>query len=200
MKIRYLPLGGLETNCYLVSDEQTNACAIIDPGDAGAMIAAAVRTHGLSPRFVLLTHAHYDHVGGLGELLREFPVPVYLSREEAAAPDQFAGGLQHVTDWYSEGDTVTMDGVAFRVLLTPGHTRGSVCLLAEGALFSGDTLFAGACGRTDFSGGSMEDMMRSLRRLAGLPDETLVLPGHGMSSTIGEEKASNPYMQEAMGA
>ena len=198
MKIETLPLGQLDTNCYIVYDEAACVCAVIDPGACGGRIAARVQELGLRMQCVLLTHSHFDHIGGLSALLQELPAPVYVTAEDAADPSGLSYGMLRYTDLYREGDELNVGAVRLRVMHTPGHTPGSVCLLTDGVLFSGDTLFAGACGRTDFRGGSMDRMLCSLRRLAQLPEQTIVLPGHGERTTIREELRSNPYVREAL--
>lgn len=198
MKITVFQLGTLQTNCYIAEDTQTKTCALIDPGASGEYLADWLDGNGLQPRCVLLTHGHYDHVGGVAALREHYrDLPVYVHPAETAMPRELHAGLQW-TDLYEEGDVVTMDSIAFRVLHTPGHTPGSVCLLAENVLFSGDTLFAGCCGRTDFPGGSWKDMVRSLTRLAGLPGDYRVLPGHDTETTLERERKTNPYLKEAV--
>ena len=195
MEITVFQLGSLGTNCYIVRDE--NACAIIDPGDAGEALANWLEQEKLQPEFVLLTHGHYDHVGGVEALRRRFSgLPVYVHEADTHLTADLSRGLQW-TDFYGEGDVLTMGQTSFRVMRTPGHTPGSVCLLCGDALFCGDTLFAGSCGRTDFPGGSWTEILKSLRRLSELEENLQVLPGHGEPSTIKAERQYNPYMKEA---
>ena len=195
MNITVFQLGGLGTNCYIVRDE--NACAIVDPGDSGEALADWLVQEKLQPRFVLLTHGHYDHVGGVEALRDRFAgLPVYVHEADTRLTPDLSRGLQW-TDFYGEGDVLTMGKVSFRVLSTPGHTPGSVCLLCGDALLCGDTLFAGSCGRVDFPGGSWTEMLRSLRRLSNLEGDLQVLPGHGEPSTMEAERQYNPYMKEA---
>lgn len=195
MEITVFQLGALGTNCYIVREDR--ACAVIDPGDAGNALADWLEVQGLQPEAVLLTHGHYDHVGGVADLRSRYAgISVYVHEADTHLTADLSRGLQW-TNHYNEGDTLTVGGVDFRVLHTPGHTPGSVCLLAGDALFCGDTLFAGSCGRTDFPGGSWLEMLRSLRRLSQLEGDLQVLSGHGEPSTLETERQYNPYMKEA---
>jgi len=149
---------------------------------------------------VFLTHGHYDHVGGVAALRRAFPaVPVYLHPADTGGISQLlpTAGLGNVTLW-RDGDVVKLGDLQVEVLHTPGHTPGSVCLRCRDVLFSGDTLFAGSCGRTDFPGGSMDEMMASLARLGGLEGDLRVLPGHEGETTLSRERQYNPYLRQAM--
>ena len=203
MKIQALQVGPIGTNCYLLCDEQAKACAVIDPGGDAGRIAAAVERTGCAPSAVLLTHGHYDHTGGVEELLSAFPgVPVYLNRRDVYPEDLRAQQLFPLLSGdvrnYDEGDTVAVGGLTVSVMATPGHSEGSVTLRCENALFCGDTLFAGSCGRTDFVGGSMPKMMASLRRLGALEGNLQVLPGHMEPSNLERERAVNPFLLQAM--
>ena len=197
MRIVTFQLGSLGTNCYVVIDEETRSCAIVDPGASGEELGNWLDGEGLWPQYVLLTHGHYDHVGGVAALRSRYEdIPVYLHAGDTNLPRELSMGLQW-THHYQEGDVLTMDGVSFRVLHTPGHTPGSVCLQVEDVLLTGDTLFSGSCGRTDFPGGSWSQMMDSLVRLSELEGDFRVLPGHMEDSTLDRERAFNPYMKEA---
>ena len=197
MQITVFQLGQLGANCYLVIDEQAKTCAVVDPGGQGEALADWLSKEDLTPKYVFLTHGHYDHVGGVKELVGRYPgLPVYLHPGDTSLTPELCRGL-FWTDFYEEGDTLTMDSISFRVLHTPGHTPGSVCLQAGDVLLTGDTLFAGSCGRTDFPGGSWQQMMESLNRLAKLPGDPAVLSGHGEDSTLDRERKINPYMKEA---
>ena len=199
MKIITLVLGPLETNCYLVSDERSGLCAVIDPATRSAKILETVQAQGWRVGCILLTHAHFDHTGALKSLHAALPdVPVYVHAQDTDNNTNMSNGNLVYTNTYADGDTVSCGGLTFRVLHTPGHTPGSVCLHCENALFTGDTLFAGSYGRTDFIGGDDAAMRRSLARLGRLEGDYTVLPGHGESSTLDYERRTNPYLREAM--
>lgn len=201
MKISVLQVGPIGTNCYLLEDESTNAAAIIDPGGEGARILTQVQADGVDVKLILLTHAHFDHTGGVAELCKALPgVPVYLHPADAELlGTQVFPAIGVPTVPYEDGDTLNLGNLTISVLHTPGHTPGGVCLQVGEALFTGDTLFQGSMGRTDFPGGSYEQLMASLKRLGQLSGDYHVLPGHMGASTLEQERKSNYYMQEAMG-
>ena len=199
MNIITLPLGPLATNCYLASDGQSGLCAVIDPGASAPKILQRVKDEGWKIAVILLTHAHFDHTGALKALHSALPaVPIYVHEADSDNDHNMSHGNLVYTDTYADGDSVKVGALEFTVLETPGHTPGSVCLRCGDALFSGDTLFAGSCGRTDFEGGSMTQMFASLRRLGNISDDLTVFPGHGAASTLDRERRTNPYLQEAM--
>ncbi len=199
MHIFSMQLGMLGTNCYFLCDEESAVCAVIDPGAAGAKIAEFAAAQGLRIEKILLTHAHFDHVGGLAALHTAVPdAPIFVHGLDTDETTNMSHGKLLYTNTYAEGDTVSVGRIPVRVLHTPGHTQGSVCLMAEDALFTGDTLFAGSCGRVDFPGGSGEQMMASLRRLGALAGDFTIYPGHGESSTLAYERRTNPCLREAM--
>ena len=152
-------------------------------------------TLGMELKAILLTHGHFDHVGGVKEIAAQTDCSVFICKEDLSLNPMLTDGAISYTDTYAEGDTLSLAGLQLQVLQTPGHTPGSVCLLCEDVLFAGDTLFAGTCGRTDLPGGSMTQMRRSLGRLAALEGNYQVLPGHGGASLLDIERRSNPYMQ-----
>ena len=197
-----LPLGDYQTNTYIVSGNG-KSCAIIDPGFEPQTILGKVNALGLTVDAVLLTHGHFDHVGGVEAIVRATDCKLWMSNNDWALPDDpmtryfypLAGNALTGVSFCGEGDTVEAGGLPFAVLSTPGHTAGSVCYLCENALFSGDTLFAGSCGRTDLPGGDWRTIQASLRRLAGLEENFTVYPGHGESTTLNKEKQYNPYLR-----
>ena len=197
MTITSLAVGSIGTNCYIVYDETTRAAVVIDPSDEAELVEARIGALGLRVRAILLTHGHFDH-GGDAERIRKLSgAPVYLHPADLVLPSWLTHGLRADRD-LADGDQLVFDGLRFQVLLTPGHTPGSVCFLCGDALFSGDTLFAGSCGRTDLPGGSWHEILASLRRLAELEGNYTVYPGHGDPTTLDEERRYNPYMAEAV--
>ena len=201
MHITTLPLGPLGANCYIVSAGA--CCAIIDPGDNGPALHDALR--GLTVSAILLTHGHFDHVGGVRALQAETGAPVYLSSHDLCLPAELSGGLpaEFIDLSQEAASAITVGSITFDVLETPGHCPGSVCFWAkdgqEEALFTGDTLFQGSMGRTDFPGGDLTAMQLSLQRLSQLPPSLAVYPGHGPASTIGDERRWNPFLRPFVG-
>ena len=193
--IRTLPLGAYQTNCYIIREASSTSCCVIDPGYAPETVLAALEKEGLTLEAILLTHGHFDHVGAVRELAAQTDCLVYLNSRDLSMPPMFTAGPLYYTHTYDEGDTLSLAGLTLQVLSTPGHTPGSVCLMTEGTLFSGDTLFSGSCGRTDLPGGDWATIVSSLKRLATLPDGLSVHPGHGESTTLAWEKKYNPYMK-----
>ena len=199
MKVMQLTVGVVGTNCYIVYDEATREAAVIDPGDNAKSILHAVAEEKLTVRYVLLTHAHFDHTGALRELHAQYPdVPIYVSAQDTDETLNMSHGNLVYTDTFLDGDKISLPPLQFHAISTPGHTKGSSCFVCGNTIFSGDTLFEGCCGRTDLPGGSEKQMMASLKRLAELPGDYPVMPGHGPSSTLERERQTNFYMREAM--
>ena len=194
MEITVLTLGGYMTNCYILRQEASSKCLIIDPGYEAGRILSVLQQKQLEPEAILLTHGHFDHVGGVKTIAADTGCRVFLCPEELTMPPQLTAGRLYYTDTYQDGDKLTLAGTGFTVLRTPGHTPGSVCLLAEDVMFSGDTLFAGSCGRTDLPGGNASRMKASLARIAALEGDYRVLPGHGGVTTLEHERQNNPYL------
>lgn len=187
MKIRTLTLGDFQTNCYLASDEN-GVTAVIDPGYEPETILARAAQEKLQIGAILLTHGHFDHVGGVRAIADAARCPVWMDEKERDLPSFITNGKLYYTDLFKEGTVLRVGKLTFTVLETPGHTPGSVCLRCGNALFSGDTLFAGSYGRTDLPGGSMADLRASLIRLAAIPENLTVLPGHGDATTLDRER------------
>ncbi len=205
MKIITLPVGMLQTNCYLLCDEENKACAIIDPGAEGARLAQAVVNSGCELTAIFLTHGHYDHFLGLEELLSHYPdTPVYIHKADTCGPvttrypTQFPRLSERNQRYYQEGDVLNVGALAITVMETPGHSKGSVCLVVGDTIFCGDTLFFGSCGRTDLLGGSYEEILASLKRLGQMEGDRRCLCGHDRETTLAMERRQNPYMKLGM--
>ena len=201
MNIKILPVGGLGTNCYILADETQGRAAIIDPGDEAGRILAQVEKDGLTVDYILLTHGHYDHTTAVPELAKALPgARIYIHQSDANGAGgrlfPLAGQVEELL-FYDEGDTLTLGGLTLEVMHTPGHSLGSVVLRVDNVLFTGDTLFAGSCGRTDLPGGNYEQILDSLRRLARLEGDYHVLPGHDVDSMLERERQTNYYMKQA---
>ena len=201
------PVGPLQCNCTLLGDEATREAIVIDPGDEVARIHDRLNAHGLKLKQILITHAHIDHVGGALKLKRLTGAPILLNENDlpllqmmdtqaawlGVQPPETAPPDETLAD----GQVVGLATYPARVIHTPGHTQGSVCLHFEPLkmLIAGDTLFAGSIGRTDLPGGNMEQILESIHaRLLSLPQETRVIPGHGPLTSIGAERKSNPFL------
>lgn len=207
MKIKNFVIGMLGTNCYLVSNDETKECVLIDPAVYSSEITAYIHKEELDMRAILLTHGHFDHIMGIGGFLEEFPVPVYAHQEEEALlkdatmnmSQEF--GRQYTysgASYLEDAQVLDLAGTRFQVIHTPGHTIGGCCyyLKQEKVLFSGDALFRESIGRTDFPTGNSSQLLRSIReKLFVLPEETVVYPGHMESTTIEDEKKYNPYFE-----
>ena len=202
MKVKLLRVGPIGTNCYILEDDQTNLAAVIDPGDEPELIQEALEKEGVEVRYLLLTHGHYDHTTAVPALHRVYPQEdIYIHQADANGAGSTLFPLAGEVDdlkLYDEGDVIRLGDHEIQVLHTPGHSPGSVTLKVEDVLFTGDTLFAGSCGRTDLRGGSYEQIMQSLKRLGELKGDFHVCPGHEATSTLERERRSNPFLMEAM--
>jgi hydroxyacylglutathione hydrolase len=202
-----LPVGPLQCNCSVIGDETTHEAMVIDPGDDIQGVLALIRKHNLQVKQIVITHAHIDHVGGAMKLRAATGAPILLNQndyallkmldEQAAWIGMRSPGKVDIDRSVTSGETVTAGSLSANIFHTPGHTEGSICLYfpADKKLIAGDTLFAGSIGRTDLPGGSMQKILRSLHdTVLALPDETVVVPGHGPLTTIGEERETNPFL------
>jgi hydroxyacylglutathione hydrolase len=203
-----LPVGPLQCNCSIVGDETTREAMVIDPGDDINDVLALVAKHKLQVKQIVITHAHIDHVGGAMKLRAATGAPVLLNQNDyallkmldmqAAWVGMPSPGKVDIDQSVKQADSLKAGALVANVIQTPGHTEGSICLYfpTEKKLIAGDTLFAGSIGRTDLPGGSFEKIIRSLHeKVLALPDETVVVPGHGPVTTIGEERESNPFLR-----
>jgi len=204
-----LPVGPLQCNCSVIGDEASHEAMVIDPGDDIQDILALIAKHNLQVKQIVITHAHIDHVGGAMKLRAATGAPILLNQNDyallkmldmqAAWVGMASPGKVEIDHSVAQADTVKAGSLTAQVIHTPGHTEGSVCLYfpAERKLIAGDTLFAGSIGRTDLPGGSFDKIMDSLHdKVLALPDETVVVPGHGPLTTISEERESNPFLQK----
>lgn len=202
MKVKLLRVGPIGTNCYILEDDQTNLAAVIDPGDEPELIQEALEKEGVEVRYLLLTHGHYDHTTAVPALHRVYPqADIYIHQADANGAGSTLFPLAGEVDdlkLYDEGDVIRLGDHEIQVLHTPGHSPGSVTLKVEDVLFTGDTLFAGSCSRTDLRGGRYEQIMQSLKRLGELKGDFHVCPGHEATSTLERERRSNPFLMEAM--
>jgi glyoxylase-like metal-dependent hydrolase (beta-lactamase superfamily II) len=202
-----LPVGPLQCNCSVIGDETTHEAMVIDPGDEIGSVLGLIRKHNLQVKQIVITHAHIDHVGGAMKLRAATGAPILLNQNDYAllkmldVQAAWIGvenpGSVEIDQTLSQGDTVGTGPLKADVIHTPGHTEGSICLYfsAQQKLIAGDTLFAGSIGRTDLPGGSMQKIIDSLQeKVLALPDETVVVPGHGPLTTIGQERESNPFL------
>lgn len=206
--IKTIPVGQLEANCYVVMDEDSAEAIIVDPGDEPDRILEIAE--GLDVKYIVLTHAHFDHVGAVEDIkeatdaqiaLHQADMPVYETVQDHAGYWGFnMPPLPKPDVFLNEGDEIYIGQAKLTVIHTPGHSPGSICLYSDqGFVLTGDTLFAGSIGRTDFPGGSYKSIRESFRKLMGLPAGTNVLSGHGPASTIGTEKSDNMFSAEFLG-
>lgn len=202
-QIKSITLGELGNNCYLITDQASGLSALVDCTDDSKEMRDFIGSAKLE--YILLTHGHFDHIGGVAAISRDYGAKVVISAQDAS---MLSSGKASLSAFFgikqdkitpdltvSEGSSLMLGETQIKVLATPGHTKGGVCYLLKDCIFTGDTLFFCSCGRTDFPGGSSKEIMQSLKRLAMLEDSLKVYPGHDRTSTIAFEKANNPFMR-----
>ena len=210
MMLIRLIVGPLQVNCFILADEKTREAVVIDPGDDAGDVLKIVREKGLKVKYIVNTHGHFDHIGankaikdatGAELLIHEGDAPVLASASRQSA----SFGLNPISSpqadrFVKHGDVITAGEVSLTVLHTPGHSPGGISLLEQGMVFTGDALFAGSIGRSDFPGGDLMTLLHSIKtNLMTLPDDTKVFPGHGPASTIGDERRDNPFLNQESG-
>jgi hydroxyacylglutathione hydrolase len=206
MIIKSLVVGPLESNCFIIADKHTKEALLIDPGDEPERILELITENNFKIKFIVCTHAHFDHVGALPEIKKETNALIVIHKDEVGI---YKHTRELASSWgyeleplpepdilVSEGDNLNIGDLQFKIFHTPGHSPGGICLFGGGILITGDTLFAGSVGRTDLFGGDMEKLITSFKRLMSLPEETRVLPGHGPPSTIRQERVNNYFSNE----
>ena len=206
MRIKTMVVGAVATNCYIVVNDETNETLIVDPGDGAKQIEEYIEKNNLMPKAILLTHAHFDHIGAVQPLSKRYSLPVYMSEEEVTVAENPGLNLSGMlgasygikpTHTIKDNEELSLAGFNIRAILTPGHTKGGMCFYFESdaVLFSGDTLFYESVGRTDFPGGHMGQLIRGIKeKLFILPDNVMVYPGHDMPTDIGHEKQYNLFI------
>lgn len=203
MIVKRLVVGPLEENCYVVGDEKTKQAIVIDPGDEPDRIIELIKDNGFEVSTIICTHAHFDHIGVVGDIKKVTDAKILLHKDDI---ELYEGAKDHAAFWgydlddiphpdgfLNEGSEVRVGNLIFKVLHTPGHSPGGICLYGEGVVITGDTLFQGSVGRTDFQGGDIIKLRESFKRLLDLPEDTTVLSGHGPETTIGIEKRENLF-------
>lgn len=206
MLIKNLVVGPLGANCYIIADERTRDTIIIDPGDEPDRIIDIIKENNLKVKYIICTHAHFDHVGAVADVKNETDAKVVIHQDEL---EIYNSAMDHAALWgyeleplpepdmfVNEGDKLEIGNLKFEILHTPGHSPGGICLYGEDIIFTGDTLFAGSVGRTDFYGGDLNKLKKSFLRLMSLPPDTKVFAGHGPSSTIRSEKTGNFFIED----
>ena len=205
MKLFTIPVAPIGANCYVLSDDENKKALIIDPGGDFSKIKGLTEKENLEPEAVLLTHGHFDHITGVKGVKEKYGARVVISHEDAPMLSSaklslaaFCGGEQNIVEpdiLVSDGDVVKLNDIEFKVISTPGHTKGGVCYLVGDYIFTGDTLFFCSCGRTDFPGGSSQEIIASLKKIAALDGDLKVMPGHDRLSNLNFERENNPYMK-----
>ncbi|MBU3102766.1 MBL fold metallo-hydrolase [Clostridium gasigenes] len=198
MIIKVIPAGPLQTNCYIVMDEKVKEAIVLDPGQDPDLIIREIESLNCKVSAILLTHAHADHDDGVVDVKNKYNVPVYMNREEEKYMDldsSVYGKLPKIYDFIEDGDILKVGDLDIKCIHTPGHTKGGMCFLIEDKVFTGDTLFQGSIGRTDFIGGDFDEIIKSINeKLLILENNVEVYPGHGPKSTIIFERTRNPFL------
>ncbi|GAB6170467.1 MBL fold metallo-hydrolase [Clostridium carnis] len=198
MIVKTIPAGALQANCYIIIDEETNEGAILDPGGDSSHIISVVESLGVKIKYILLTHAHADHNGGVVDIKNKYDVEVLMNKEEEEymEKDKFVfGKLPKIYGFINDGDILKLGNLIIKCIHTPGHTKGGMCFLIEDKVFTGDTLFQGSIGRIDFPGGNFDEIIKSIEeKLMVLESNVEVYPGHGPKSTIIFERMRNPFL------
>lgn len=202
MLIKTMPLGHLQANCYIVTDEATLECAVIDPGGESNTVLDYLEDNKLKCKYILLTHGHFDHTGAVEEVQRSTGATIAINAKDAAKNALEMMYKYKVppcgAEYLKDGDMISVGNLLFEVITTPGHSKGGLTFRCGDALFTGDTLFRDSCGRTDFPGCDGEEMMKSLKKLAELEGDFDVYPGHMEATTLERERRCNFFVQEAM--
>jgi hydroxyacylglutathione hydrolase len=206
VKIENFVVGPLQVNCYIVYDEESRDAMVIDPGDDAGKIIRFIEDNKLLVSGIVCTHAHFDHLGAVRKLQEKTGAPVLLNKEDfeiyRRADGQAALWGFHLelppepVRYMAEGDEIAIGKALFRVMHTPGHSPGGICFYGEGVIFTGDTIFAGSVGRTDFPGGNLAELKKSFTRIISLPPDTRIFPGHGPTTTVKKEKEFNFFIHE----
>ncbi len=205
MTVKTLPLGMMQTNCYILYDESTNEAIVVDPACDFEAIKKCIEDLSLNVCYIIITHAHFDHIEALDELHEFTGAKICIGKPDSESLFDSSMNLSSAFGATSpsskaellllDGDELSVSGNILKIISTPGHTRGGICILTDGILISGDTLFSESIGRTDFPGGNTATLIDSIKtKLFTLPDSTIVYPGHGPSTTIGHEKSNNPFI------
>jgi glyoxylase-like metal-dependent hydrolase (beta-lactamase superfamily II) len=205
IKVKKIISGSLEENCYAVYDSESLQTVIIDPGEDGEKVIFEIEKDKLKPELLVNTHGHYDHVLSDDQIRFEFKIPLAMHKYEAqiltgaygngSRSIGFAVNVREPEILLEDNQEVKLSFTTFKVMHTPGHTKGGICLLFDGFLIVGDTLFAGTIGRTDFDGGSYEEMLKSLSKIKRLEPSLVIYPGHGSNTTLANEIRHNPYLK-----
>jgi len=206
MKIGNIVVGPLQVNCFIAYDEESLEGMVLDPGDEAVKIISFIEAEKIRVSHIVCTHGHFDHIGAVGKLKEKTGAPIklnkgdldiYMRADAQAVMWGYQAEQPPEPDMYlSDGDELTVGNLHFKVLHAPGHSPGGICLFGEGVIFTGDTIFAGSVGRTDFHGGSMLELKKSFARIISLPPETRIFPGHGPATTVKEEKEFNFFVHE----